>query len=81
MAQKGVNTIIVETKGSILESINNGLRQGLPVSVVSMIVENIMYEIDKTLAKDIEKEANEYQKQLEIESEQVVYEEPSQVEV
>lgn len=81
MAQKGVNTIIVETKGSILESINNGLRQGLPVSVVSMIVENIMYEIDKTLAKDLEKESNEYQRQLEIESEQVVYEEPSQVEV
>ena len=81
MAQKGVNTIIVETKGSILESINNGLRQGLPVSVVSMIVENIMYEIDKTLTKDLEKEANEYQRQLEVESEQVVYKEPSQVEV
>lgn len=81
MVQKGVNTIITETRGNILESINNAIRQGVPTSVVSMIVENIMYEIDKALVKELEREANEYQKQLEIESEQVVYEEPSQVEV
>jgi hypothetical protein len=78
MAQKGVNTIIAETKGNILESVNNGLKQGLPISVVAILVENIMFEIDKSLTKTLEDESKEYQEQVQIENEQVLYEEHPQ---
>lgn len=78
MAQKGVNTIILETKGNILEAVNNGLKQGLPISVISIIIENVMFEIDKNLNIAVENESKQYQEQVQLESEQVLYEEPSQ---
>lgn len=78
MAQKGVNTVILETKGSILEAVNNGLKQGLPISVISIIIENVMFEIDKNLNIAVENESKQYQEQVQLESEQVLYEEPSQ---
>ena len=80
MAQKGVNTIILETKGNILEAVNNGIRQGLPISIISILVENIMLDVEKNLNNVIEKENKEYQEQIQVESEQILYEEPSQEE-
>lgn len=80
MAQKGVNTIILETKGNILEVVNNGLKQGLPISVISIIVEGIMFEIEKNLNNVLTNEKKEYQEQIQLEGEQIVYTESPQEE-
>lgn len=80
MAQKGVNTIVLETKNNILEVVNNGLKQGLPISVISIIVEGIMFEIEKNLNNTLANEDKEYQERIRIEGEQIVYTEPSQEE-
>ena len=73
MAQKGVNTIIVETRKDIANAINNGLKQGLPISVVAMIVENALMELNNGLNAALETEVKTYQEQVQIESEQVEY--------
>lgn len=80
MAQKGVNTIVLETKNNILEVVNNGLKQGLPISVISIIVEGIMFEIEKNLNNTLANEDKEYQERIRIEGEQIVYTEPAQEE-
>ena len=80
MAQKGVNTIILETKGNILEAVNSGIRQGLPISIISILVENVLFEIDKNLNNALKKENQEYQEQVQIEDEQILYENPSREE-
>lgn len=80
MAQKGVNTIVLETKNNILEVVNNGLKQGLPISVISIIVEGIMFEIEKNLNNTLANEDKEYQERIRIEGEQIVYTESPQEE-
>lgn len=80
MAQKGVNTIVLETKNNILEVVNNGLKQGLPISVISIIVEGIMFEIEKNLNSTLANEDKEYQERIRIEGEQIVYTESPQEE-
>lgn len=73
MAQKGVNTIIVDTRKDIANAINNGLRQGLPISVVAMIVENALVELNNGVNTVLENENKVYQEQVQIENEQVEY--------
>ena len=73
MAQKGVNTIIVETKNNILESVNNGLKQGLPIAILQLTLSEIMAQVNATLNDTLKSEHDDYQKQVQIENEQVEY--------
>ena len=71
MTQKGVNTVITDIRKDIAEAINNGLKQGLPVSVVTMIVENALMELNNALNITLENENKTYQEQLKVQEEQV----------
>jgi hypothetical protein len=72
MAQKGTNTIVTETRKEIADSINNGLKK-LPISVVAMIVENALVELNQGLTDALANEGKVYQEQVQVEAEQVEY--------
>ena len=76
MANKGVNTIILEGKKEILNAVNGCLEKGVPISVVQLIMENLMFEINNSLNDTIAKEDVKYQEQLKVEDEQIEYIEP-----
>lgn len=74
---KGVNTIILDAKQSITNTINEVLKQGVPVIVVNMIVESLLRDLDGALTNTIKQEQDKYEKQQEVQSEQVPYVEPT----
>ena len=76
MAQKGVNTRILEAKDNLTASINECLKDGIPASIISIIVENILMDLNVQVKLIVDEEKKEYEHQSKVESEQVVYEEP-----
>lgn len=70
---KGVNTIILNAKETLAETINSVLKEGVPPVVVSMIVEGLYNELDVLAKKTIEKENEQVQKQQELNDSQVLY--------
>ena len=72
---KGFNTIVETTRKQLTEVINSS---GLPVSVVSLIIENILMEVRSAVEKSIQQEAINYAKQEQLKAEQVEWTEPVQ---
>ena len=70
---KGFNTIVETTRKQLTEVINSS---GLPVSVVSLIIENILMEVRSAVEKSIQQEAINYAKQEQLKAEQVEWAEP-----
>lgn len=76
MAQKGANTRVVEAKDKLTNTINECLKDGIPASMVSIIVESLLMDLNNNVKVLLDKEKQEYEEQEKVESEQVVYEEP-----
>ena len=71
--QKGINTIIDETRTEITDWVNNKLNMGLPPTVVGLILDNIMFGL-KDITKVVkDKEFEQYNEQLKAETEQIEY--------
>ena len=52
MSNKGVNTLILESKENLIEAINNCIRSGIPAAMVSIIVESLLNDLAiETLSK------------------------------
>lgn len=83
MAQKGINSFIEDGKKELAKTISDLLNEGIPTSVLKMILESLLLEIDSINKEVIEKEVKEYEEKLAQEqgAEQVVYQEPIQAEV
>lgn len=77
---KGINTVIKETKNNIAKAINEGLNTGLPIAVIDLMVDNIMFEIKNNLNTALQQEQIKYQAQLEAEAQQVGWVDPEPVE-
>lgn len=60
--QKGINTLIEETKEGMTNYINNALRQGVPVMAISLIMSNLIYEVRDTSKEVIAQEKSTYAK-------------------
>lgn len=73
MSNKGVNTLILESKENLIEAINNCIRSGIPAAMVSIIVESLLSDLNNNVKVIIEKEKEEYEHQLEVENNQVEY--------
>lgn len=73
MAQKGANTIVVEAKDSLVEAVNNCIKQGIPASMVSIMVDGILADLNNNVKKILELEKNEYEQELKGETQQVEY--------
>ena len=73
MSNKGVNTLILESKENWIEAINNCTRSGIPAAMVSIIVESLLNDLNNNVKVIVEKEKEEYEHQLEVENNQVEY--------
>lgn len=73
MAKKGINTIVVEAKDSIVRTVNDCMKQGLPSAMVSIMLEGILMDLNNNVKKVLETEQEEYNKELEKEKNQVEY--------
>lgn len=78
MAQKGVNTLIVEAKDNLANAINDCIKTGIPPAMVSMMLESLLMDLNNNVKVLLDKEKQEYEEQEKVESEQVVYEESEQ---
>lgn len=79
MAQKGANTLIVESKTKLTNSINECLQDGIPASMVSIILESLLMDLNNNVKVILEKEQKEYEEKEEAESNQVKYEEEPEI--
>lgn len=72
---QGINTFIKEFKEKLTEDVNSALKNGLPIAVVDLALDNIIMEVKGLLKETLEKE-----KQQEDQPEQIKYEEQEVVE-
>lgn len=77
MIEKGVNTRIFDAKSKLTDAVNKTLEDGIPVSMVSIILENILMDLDNHTKTILANERKEYEDKvkasLEEEKEQVTF--------
>ena len=73
MAKKGSNTIVIEAKDSLVNTVNECIQMGVPAAMVVIMLENVLHDLNTNVKKVLELEDEEYQKQLVVENEQVEY--------
>lgn len=61
MEQKGINTITNEIKNYLTDIVNTYLQQGVPSTIISLIVENIDYELKIVSEKAIKDEQKQFE--------------------
>lgn len=59
---KGVNTIIVEAKAKLVESVNEILKEGVPIAMVDIMLDLITMEIKNSVKYQVEQEQKEQSK-------------------
>ena len=73
MAKKGANTIVIEAKDSLVNAVNECIQNGVPAAMVSIILEDVLKDLNNNIKKVLDMEKQEYETQLEAESQQVEY--------
>lgn len=73
MAKKGANTIVIEGRDNLVNAVNNCIEIGIPASMVSIMLENILNDLNINVQKVIEQEQKDYENQIEIENQQATY--------
>lgn len=73
MAKKGANTIVIEGRSNLVNAVNNCIETGIPASMVSIMLENILNDLSTNVQKVIEQEQKDYENQIEIENQQATY--------
>ena len=73
MAKKGANTIVIEGRNNLVNTVNNCIETGIPASMVSIMWENILNDLNTNVQKVIEQEQKDYENQIEIENQQATY--------
>lgn len=77
MAAKGINTTINEYREGLTAYINEGIRTGIPLSVIQMDLELKFANIEKLMHELLGKEREQYEQQATAEQEQVEWTEPA----
>lgn len=80
MATKGINTTINEYREGLTAYINEGIRTGIPLSVIQMDLELKFASIQKLMTELLEQEHKQYEEQLSVEKEQVEWKDPEVIE-
>lgn len=57
---KGINTLITDFKKDLTDRVNQGLREGLPISVIHLVIDNIFVEINGLLEDTLKTEEEQY---------------------
>lgn len=74
MANKGINTIIDETRREIVKSVNDGINKGLPIAIIDLMLDSIVMEVKNGLNNALINERQKYEEESKVESDQIVYE-------
>lgn len=74
---KGINTLIIETKKEIIGVVNQAISKGLPYAVVDLMIENITLEIKELLSKSLTAEQQKANEEQALKDAQVPYVEPN----
>ena len=61
MIEKGVNTRIFDAKSTLTDAVNKTLEDGIPVSMISIILENILMDLDNHAKTILANERKEYE--------------------
>ena len=64
MAQKGVNTLVVEAKEELTNAINKCLQEGIPAAMVSIMLESLLMDLNNNVKIILEKENKEYEESV-----------------
>ena len=54
MANKGVNTLVVEAKENLINAINGCIKTGIPAAMVSIIVESLLSDLNNNVKVTIQ---------------------------
>ena len=54
MANKGVNTLVLEAKENLINAINGCIKTGIPVDMVSIIVESLLSDLNNNVKVTIQ---------------------------
>lgn len=71
---KGINTLIVETKKEIVDVVNNAISKGLPYAVVELMISNVMLEMQGLLDKTLLAEQQKSDEEQALKDEQIPFE-------
>lgn len=71
---KGINTLIVETKKEIVDVVNNAISKGLPYAVVDLMINNVMLEMQGLLDKTLLAEQQKSDEEQALKDEQIPFE-------
>lgn len=69
----GINTLIEQTKKELADLINQKLQQGMPISVIGLILDTLMYEVKNNIEIAIAQEQERVKEQTKAASEQIEY--------
>lgn len=73
MAKKGGNTLVIEARNSLVNTVNSCIESGIPAAMVSIMLECILNDLNTNVQKVIEQEQKDYENQIEIENQQTKY--------
>ena len=73
MARKGSNTLVIEARDNLVNTVNTCIETGIPAAMVSIMLECILNDLNTNVQKVIEQEQKDYENQIEIENQQTKY--------
>ena len=67
------NTMIIQSKRKLLNTVNEILQSGMPISILDLMIDNISAEVKMTLQNQLQQEERQLAEQERVQSEQVEY--------
>lgn len=77
---RGANTLVVEAKDKIINTVNDCIKTGVPAAMVVIMLESVTSDLNANVKLVLQKEKEEYDEQIRAESEQVEYQPEETVE-
>ena len=72
MNDKGFNTLILESKGKLFNTVQE-IAKEVPISIVALMLENILQEVNTLTQQQVKQEKEKYEQVQQAKSEQVEY--------
>lgn len=69
---KGFNTIVLESKGKLVQTVNE-ITKDVPISVVALMLENVLQEVNSITQQQVKQEKDKYEQEQKENIEQVEY--------
>ena len=80
MANKGVNTLVIEAKENLINAINGCIKTGIPAAMVSIMLESLLMDLNNNVKIILEKEKEEYEESVSSEEIKYVDEDGNEIE-